>query len=187
MKDAECLINDDRLQLAAMRDPREATVSTYFERRSHQSAASQRGQEALKSAKSVDAFFNRSLPSMCMSTSVRYLLFTELLANTSEVFWYDDAVVDPVHWHDKFFSFVGINLPQAEVVTAARAASAGGSILGFPSKGLDQYPGGKRFKPVNWWYRDKLSVTSLSTMDDVLRVWLPPSVLEMLGVPLVTR
>lgn len=178
VEEAGCHINVDSLQLAVMRDPRPVTVSSYFQLRHQHSTWVDQDGEVLQS---VDEYFRGNLPIVCKWVSIRYLLFTELLANTSAVFWYDDAVADPVDWHDRYYSFVGINMPREVVNTAAREASRGGSILGFHSKGLDKHPGG--IKPsVTRSYRDELSRDSLTDMDDVLRLWLPPVVLEILGL-----
>lgn len=109
------------------------------------------------------------------------MLFTQTLASQAEVFWYEEATVDPVDWHGRYYWFVGLHLPPTVVKTAASIALGGGSILGFPSKGLDGHPGGEK-TTVARTFRDELNSTSLAGMDDVLRRWLPLVVQERLGV-----
>lgn len=164
--------------MAVLRDPRAVTVSSYFQLL-HQD--SPRVDNPKENFDSVDDFFQAHLPSVSMWVSIRYFLFTELLAEQSAVFWYDEAVADPVDWHGRYFSFVGVHLPLDEVIEAARIASGGGGILGYPSKGLDTHPGGEEQTETRK-FRDELNPTSLAGMDDVLRVWLPPVVLDRLGL-----
>lgn len=180
VKDTDCPINDDSLQLAVMRDPRAVTVSSYFQLRRKKSPllVDQHDKQALQT---VDGYFIENLATVCKWVSVRYLLFAEKLADRSEVFWYNDAVDNPVDWHTRYLSFVGIRLPRDEVTGAALVAGEVGGILGFPSKGLDKYLGGEEQVAARS-YRDELSQASLAGMDDVLRVWLPPAVLEILGL-----
>lgn len=111
-----------------------------------------------------------------MWVSLRYLLFTVFMAERSAVFWYEEATADPVDWHRRYLSFVGVHLPPDEVIEIARTASGGGSILGYPSKGLDTHPGGLE-GAITRTFRDELNEVSLEMMDDVLRQWLPPVIL----------
>ena len=175
VEDNDCPIIDQRLQLAVIRDPRAVTVSAYFMHVRLQKA------HGLTSAGYLDAYFMTFLKTVCMWMSVRYFLFTELLANQSLVLHYEDAVADPVEWHRRYLGFVGIRLPPEQVEEASRVASEGGSILGFHSKGLDEHPGAQS-QGDSRSFRDELSNSSLSAMDDVLRTWLPDVLLEKYGV-----
>lgn len=116
---------------------------------------------------------------------MRYLLFGELLAAKSAVFWYDETLADPTGWHSMFFEFVGLEFPNIVVEKAASAAAnaaiSGGTLYGFPLKGMDKHTGGGDPQKSRT-FRDEVSPTTLSRMDDVLRVWLPPVMLATLGV-----
>jgi len=175
VRESMCEVTDNRLQMAVLRDPRPMAVSAYF----HQLLNAPRHVEGM----TVDEFVIVMLPIICKWLSVRHFFFAELLAADSMIFWYEDALANPVRWHDMFFSLVGLKLPGSVVEKAASAASEGGNIFGFPSKGMDPHPGGKDAQP-DRTFRDELNATTLSTADDVLRVWLPPLVLDKLGVTL---
>lgn len=177
VEDNDCMFNDKRLQLAVLRDPRAITVSAYFQLIKQKSPRT----TDRNLFKSVDHFFQAELSHVCMWVSIRYFLFTQLLSDRSAVFWYDEAVDDPYDWHGRYFAFVGLHLPIEEVATAAHTASRGGSIMGFPSKGIDEHPGGKA-QSVARTFRDELNNISLSVMDDVLKQWLPPVVLRRFGL-----
>lgn len=176
-QDAMCEINDNRLQMAVLRDPRAVTVSSYFQLLRQSSPRT----ETQPWFESVDDFFLAHLASVCMWVSIRYHLFTQVLQHRSVVFWYEEALADPVDWHGRYYAFVGLNLPSHAVDGAATSATQGGSILGFPSKGLDGHPGGEE-QTVTRTFRDELQPESLAFMDDVLRIWLPPVVLNRFGL-----
>lgn len=160
--------------MAILRDPRPMVVSAYFHQLENAPSYVQ--------GVSVDEFVLLMLPILCKWLSVRYLLFADLLAAKSAIFWYDEALADPIGWHESFFSFVGLKLPQDIVRKAAKAASDGGKIFGlFPSKGMDKHQGGADADEGRT-FRDEVNSTTLSSIDDVLRVWLPPVVLEKLDV-----
>ena len=174
-RDTSCPINDSSLQLAVIRDPRAVTVSAYF-----MHVRLDRNRRA-NDPSYIDAYFRMFLETITMWVSIRYLLFTELLADQSLVLYYEDAVTDPLDWHIKYLDFVGVRLPPEQVNEAARVASGGGSILGFHSKGFDEHPGAK-IQDDTRSFRDELSNSSLSFMDDVLRTWLPDYLLDKYDV-----
>lgn len=174
VRESTCEFTDNRLQMSILRDPRPMAVSAYF----HQL----RNDPGLVEGMTVDEYVVVMLPIMCKWLSVRLFLFGELLGANSMLFWYEDALANPVGWHDTFFAWVGLELPGSVVEKAASAASAGGNIFGFPAKGRDAHPGGKNVPDRT--FRDELNAKTLSSIDDVLRVWLPPVVLDKLGVPL---
>lgn len=180
VEDADCSFDDDRLQMAVLRDPRAVTVSAYFQLLRQESP---RIDEERQTFQSVDTFFQIHLKFVCMWISIRYLLFTVFMADRSAVFWYDEAVADPVDWHRRYLAFVGVHVPADEVVGMARSAGGGGSILGYPSKGIDAHPGGVDEAATSArTFRDELSGESLAMMDDVLRQWLPPVILARLDL-----
>lgn len=168
-----CRLTDERLQMAVMRDPRAVAVSTYFHLL--------RVHPASVHALSADEFVLALLPTVCQWVSIRYLLFSELLVNTSKMFWYDDAKANPMEWHQQLLSFVGLRVPDGVVSMAADAAEQGGHILGFPSKGVDKHEGGLKATE-DRLSTDEVTATTLKKMDAVLRLWFPAAVLKQLGV-----
>ena len=114
---------------------------------------------------------------------MRYLVFSEILGDRSELFWFEELLVDPVNFHGRLLSFAGLRLPLKTVVEMARIASHGGGLYGFKEKGPDKHIGG--IKPgVNRTFRNELSAESLAMMDDVMRTWMPPVLLQRFGIAL---
>lgn len=118
--------------------------------------------------------------------SLRYLLFAEILGHKSSLFWYDDAQENPDAWHDEFYQLIGLRMPMSVVeksVAIATGQVSDSRLAGFPSKGIDVHSGksgsqtsGKRT------FRDEVSAATVSKMDAMLRVWLPPVLLEKFGI-----
>lgn len=176
MKKANCPVIDDRLQMAILRDPRPMAVSAYFHQVLHDSPRVR--------GVSVDEFALSLLPVVCKWLSVRYFFFAELFKANSAIFWYDDALADPIEWHRMLFSLVGLRLPPFVGEKAARVNAgsvAGRRTFGFPVKGIDKHEGG-RDASKDRTFRDEVNSTTISSMDNILRVWLPPIVLHKLGV-----
>ena len=172
MHEAQCDITDDWLQMVVFRDPRPAVVSAYFHLRLNRN----------ESLGTVEAFVARELPIMCQWLAVRSILFSGLPPHRSVQFWYDDVMSDPVGWHYSWFDAVGLQLPFRVVEATAKAASAG--EFNFPHKRIDMRPdedpatagtGGRRFE-------DQVAPDVLEVADAVVRVWLPPVLLEKLGI-----
>lgn len=88
-------------------------------------------------------------------------------------------MADPLAWHYRWLASVGLQMP-AEVVKGAASAAARHDFI-FPSKGVDEHPGGNASERRS--YRDEISAVTLAGFDDVLRTWLPPVLLARLGVP----
>jgi len=129
---------------------------------------------------SVDDFVLDILPTTCKWVAVRYFLFAEVMAQTSSLFWYFDAENKPEEWLDQFFEFVGLNVPSWVVTRAADVAVGRATdkrLARFPEKGIDPHSGGEA-PVVGRSYRDEVSPETLLRMDDILRVWLPPPLLE---------
>ena len=163
-----------------MRDPREVTVSAYFHKKRN---SIERGRSG-SNVESVDEFFQKYLRATCMWISLRYFFFTETLGDQSELFWYDDHEADPIDWHRRYFAFIGLTMPASKVVEMAMFASGGdiNSVLDFKAKGIDTHPGGNG--SVARSFRDDLGADSLAMMDDVMRKWVPPVMLNRFGIPL---
>lgn len=171
MHDASCDINDDWLQMVVFRDPRPAVVSAYF----HLGVHSDMDLGPLKD------FIARQLPSICQWLAIRYILFSGLLPHQSVVFWYNDALADPIEWHYHWFDAVGLQLPFGVVKNTAKAAAAG--ELRFNHKAIDVHPGEEaRTGTGVRRFEDEVDPEVLEIADAVLRVWLPPVLLQKLGV-----
>lgn len=177
VKSSNCQFVDDRLQMAVLRDPRPLAVSSYFHML--------REYPLVVRDMSVDTYVVAMLPLFCQWVSIRYLVFAELLQDRSVIFWYDEALEDPVFWHVGFFDFVGIRIPDKVLRRAANVAMRGGSIFGFPAKGIDRHEGGAAAARTRS-FRDELNSTTLASMDDVLRTWLPTMMLEKIDVSSVS-
>lgn len=174
MREADCEITDDWLQMVVFRDPRPAAVSAYYHLQLHNSAKRDLGE--------LEEFVARELPMLCEWMAVRYILFSGFLADKSMEFWYEDSMDNPLGWYYHWFYSVGLQLPANVVQAAADAAAA--NNLGFPQKHVDKHPGeevrndttsARRFE-------DEVTPEVVEASNDVLRVWLPPVLLEKLGV-----
>ncbi len=174
VEEAECAFNDDSLQLAMMRDPRAATVSAYF----HRIRVNPERHFELES--SVDTYFQEMLRVVCRWTAVRYLLFTELLADQSELFLLEDLEIDPADWYGRVFSFVGLHLPFEFIHDTAQHASGRDGTLGYGH--IDEHPGGHASGVTSRTFKDELGPESLAMMDDVVRLWLPPVLVQRFGI-----
>lgn len=101
----------------------------------------------------------------------------------SALFFYDEALSDPLGWHHQFFQWVGLQLPDSVVEAAADAAVR--HSFSFPTKGgLDKHPGSRAVELINATrsYQDDLAQETIDRMDDVVRTWLPPPLLEKFGL-----
>lgn len=171
VEESDCTFNsDERLQLAVMRDPRAVTVSTYF-------YLLRKNPELLKSFDfSLDTFFQRSLETTCMWTNIRHLLFTKLLADKSKAFVFEDMLLDSVDWYGWFFPFIGLEFPVDVIFEIAQSANE------RSGRGINEHPGGRKAGG-NQTFLEELGPESLAMMDDVVRVWLPPILLQSFGIP----
>lgn len=171
MHEASCVITDDWLQMVVFRDPRPAVVSAYFHLGVHSDME----------LGTLEDFIDRQLPIMCQWLDIRYILFSGLLAHQSVQFWYNDAMTDPVEWHLRWLDAVGLQLPLGVVKAIATAAAAG--ELGFHHKEIDVHPGERaRIGRSVRRFEEEVAPDVLEVADAVLRIWLPPVLLEKLGV-----
>ena len=124
------------------------------------------------------------LPRICMWVTIRYLLFTGTLSDRSTIFWYHEALADPLDWHHRFLDSVGLHLPSSLVRSAKDAALRQKFPFGF--KGIDRHSEGssQEVMPGRSW-EEEVGVETAEAMEKVIRVWLPPVLLAKLGVPLV--
>lgn len=171
MHEANCRINDDWLQMSVFRDPRPAVVSSYFHRQVQGS----------KHVGMLEDFIARELPILCQWLAIRYILFVGLIPTQSMSFWYNEAIADPLEWHYHWFSSIGLQLPPHFVLATANSAVA--DDLGFRHKDIDVHPGETPMtKPGIRRFEDEVSPAIVQVADAVLRVWLPPVLLERFGV-----
>lgn len=171
MHEANCTINDDWLQMAVFRDPRPAVVSTYYHLEVHGGLGNE----------SLDAFVAKELPILCQWVAARYILFSGMLVDQSFEFWYSAANANPLSWHYQWFFAVGLQLPVHVVESTAQAAAA--DDLGFNHKEIDLHPGEEaRAETSVRRFEDEVSPDIVKVADAVLRTWLPPVLLERLGV-----
>lgn len=117
-----------------------------------------------------------------MRSSLRYMLFTTILGDRSALFWFEETLADPVDFHSRFLSFAGLKLPFETVANMARLASGENGLYGAHSKGPDKHIGGVE-DVEGRTFRDELNSTSLAMMDDVVRTWMPPVLLQRFGIP----
>lgn len=175
LADAACRITDDRLQISVLRDPREVVVNSYFHHVLHNPSA-------VDGVESVDEFVVDMLPTICQWLSIRLWLFEEVMTHQTLSLWYNDALANPTYWHKCFLEFVGLIMPVYDVVAkAANIVAHGGQMAGFPSKGIDVHLAGGHAQPSRS-YQSEVLADTLSGMDDVLRAWLPPALLEKFAV-----
>lgn len=171
MHEADCEVVDDWLQMAVFRDPRPAVVSSYFHLK----------RLAKTNLPSLEDFVATRLPIMCQWLAVRYTLFSGSLSQQSTEFWYRKALADPLGWHHTWFDMVGLQLPFNIVNDTAHGAV--NYDFKFNRKHIDEHPGEKaRAEPGARRFEDQVSAAVLNTADEMLRVWLPPVLLEQLGV-----
>ncbi|CAM9921553.1 unnamed protein product, partial [Ectocarpus sp. 8 AP-2014] len=174
VKEASCEYSDDSLQFAVIRDPRAVAVSTYFyvkERRK-----TEVGQ--LLEGKSLEEAVLLILPQLCQYTTIRHILFDGQLSDRSEMFWYEDAMRDPLAWHYRWASLAGFTLPASWI------KDSNTTLTDAPQKvKRDTHDGGLQASSNRTWQAE-VSPEIREQMDSILQVWLPGVLLARLGVPL---
>ena len=189
---------DERHQFALLRDPRAAAVSTFFHERTHH--VIKKDAIADGSQDTIDEFVLAVLPSLCQWVAIRHILFAELLAEQSTIFWFEDAQGDPLRFHHEWLATAGLHLPTTVAEAATDAALRGD--FNFTTKGQNKHPGEetivagvgkgavaaadalvveeeKREKPT---WKDVLTPETVEKVDAIVRNWLPPAILAKIGV-----
>ena len=174
MKESPCRLTDDRLQMLVLRDPRAVAVSSYFWLLVHP-------MERTPTKETLEHYVLRMLPTICQYVHLRYVLLHEEMSEIMEEFEYEDSVANPLQWHQRWLAFVGLNLPESVVREASDKDSK--RQYSFAAKGVDQHPGGGVTAPSRS-FRDEVSEEVASEMDRIARIWLPPTLLDMFGIPL---
>lgn len=160
-------------------------VSTYFYLKAHGRKFST-GFDGDGDNLSVDEYVIRMMPIFCQWVTIRYLLHTgHSVRESSTLFWYEDGPARPLKWHRDWLRFVGIHLPGSVVANATDAATR--HNFSFKTKGgLDEHPGARKKAAkdaARRSYEDELRPETLEVLDDALRKWLHPTLLEKFGVP----
>lgn len=175
VRESPCRINDNRLQMLVLRDPRAVVVSSFYYLKTHKVNMAR-----LRPTESVDAFALRMLPTICRFVHIRYIVLMERMADKTIEFVYDESLADPLEWHHRWLRFAGLNLPVSAVQHATDTALRGD--YGFAAKGRDKHPGGLKTTPSRS-YETEIGPDVRAKLDEICRVWLPPVLLEKFGVP----
>lgn len=176
---SQCRINDNRLQMLVLRDPRAVVVSSYFYLKTHKPYTADPKHPA-HPAESVDLYALRMLPTICRFVHIRYLVLLERMADQTVAFMYEESLADPLEWHRRWLLSVGLDLPEAVVQRATDIALNGD--YEFAAKGRDKHPGGVQTTPSRS-YETEVGPEVRAQLDDICRRWLPPVLLEKFGVP----
>lgn len=169
-----CEIQDNRLQMLILRDPRAVVVSSFFYVKVQKPSAGQR-----LPGESVDSFAVRMLPTICRYVHLRWLLLQERMPDKTVEFMYDESLADPLGWHQRWLSSVGLTPPRSVVQEATDSALR--REYDFKGKGVDEHPGGKAATPARSW-EDEISAEVVEQLNGICRVWLPPVLLEKFGI-----
>ncbi|CAN0459262.1 unnamed protein product [Hapterophycus canaliculatus] len=156
-----------------MRDPRAVAVSTHFYARTNRRFY----EDHFAQNHTLEETVMKILPQVCLFTTLRHILFDGIVPDRSEIFWYDDALDDPLDWHRRWMSLAGLLLPKPW--TEGIAASVG---TGKWSTKVNRHPGGAEASLSRTW-RDEVSPDILEDMDAILRTWLPGVLLARFDVP----
>ncbi|CAN0277134.1 unnamed protein product [Ectocarpus fasciculatus] len=104
------------------------------------------------------------------------MLFEGQLSDRSKLFWYEDAMRDPLDWHHQWASFAGFTLPASWIEEIDATTESQQTVK------RDPHPGGKDVSPTRTW-EDEVSPEIREEMDSILRTWLPGVLLARLGIP----
>eukprot|EP00752_Nemacystus_decipiens_P008641 g7715.t1 len=169
------VVGDEReKQMLILRDPRAVTVSTYFHLKPFPNAPAHP-----IVGESIDDFVVRMMPTLCRYIHIRYLLLAGLMRDRTAEFLYDESWADPLGWHRRFLSLIGLSPLDSIVEKAADTAIR--RDFGFKSPGANAHPGGAAAVKTRTW-EDEVSASLKDRMDDMCRVWLPPVLRETLGI-----
>lgn len=167
----ECARTQAQPQMVVLRDPRPMAVSAYYFTKIHD--------WQMVEQETVDEFVLKIFPSMCQWLAIRYVLFQELMADYSTVYWYDESLADPLLWHGQWHTSLGFQFPHS--VLAETTDAAVNRRFNFPTKGRDPHPGGAAAKP-NRTFEQEVSAETLAAFDEIMRTWLPSVYLDRFGV-----
>ena len=169
-----CAITDNRQQMLILRDPRAVVVSSFFYLKLHPNSAG-----TARPGETVDAYVLRMLPTMCRFVHLRYQLLQERLSDKTVEFLYDESLADPLGWHKRWLSFVGLTPPESVAQEATDTSQR--REFGFAAHGVDKHPGGTAATARRSW-EDEISPEVVRQMYEICRVWLPPVLMEKFGI-----
>lgn len=169
MQEAQCQVVDHRKQMVIFRDPRAASVSSYFFLKAGGYLPEDQG---------IDAFVMENFPVFCKWLVIRFTLFARMFPKEQVAFfWYDKWQSTPLKWHRQLFQAVGLRVPESVAVASSHAALA--DNFPFFSKGRDAHLG--TVPPSeSHTYRDDISVETARSIDETMRKWLPPKFIAQL-------
>ncbi|CAM9967721.1 unnamed protein product [Ectocarpus sp. 12 AP-2014] len=171
MKEASCKYSGVSFQFAVMRDPRAVAVSTYF----HIQRTINLDHPA--KGKSLDEAVLMILPQLCQFTTIRHILFDGQLSDRSTIFWYEDAMRDPLDWQHRWALLAGFTLPSSW------SKDIDTTLTGVQQRvRRDSHPGGLGVSSNRTW-EDEVSPEIREQMDSILRTWLPGVLLARFDVP----
>lgn len=159
--------------MVIFRDPRPMAVSVYF--------FMLRRWRDPDTHSTIDEYVQRMFPIFCQWLTIRYVLFMEMMSG-SVVFWYSEALKEPVAWFRTWFHSIGLQLPEMFVNDIAFAAVHGGE--GMLRRVRDSHPGGAAISP-NRSYTDELEAETLASFESHMVTWLPPEIVERLDILLL--
>eukprot|EP00752_Nemacystus_decipiens_P011154 g9910.t1 len=169
MQEAQCRVVDDRKQMVIFRDPRAATVSSFFFLKAG---------GYVPAGQDIDEFVIQNFPVFCKWLVIRLALFTRMFPKDRVAFfWYDRWQKTPLKWHRQLFQAVGLRVPESVAVASSRAALA--DEFPFFSKGRDAHLGAVP-DAESHTYRDDISVETALSIDETMRLWLPPRFIAQL-------
>lgn len=170
MREAQCRVVDDRKQMAVFRDPRAAAVSSFYFLKAGGYVPEDLG---------IDAFVIGNLPVFCKWLLIRLALFTRMVPKGKVAFfWYDRWQLDPRGWHRHLFQAAGLRVPDSVEAAACEAALA--DDFPFFSKGHDSHLGSVPTPGNLTAYRSDLSEETNRGIDEIMRQWLPPRLIDQL-------
>lgn len=169
MEEARCRVVDERKQMVVFRDPRAATVSSFY----FLKAGGYVPEDV-----DIDSFVTKHFPVFCKWLAIRLALFSRMVREDRvAIFWYDRWQTAPLKWHRQFFHAVGLRVPESVALAASRAALA--DDFPFFSKGRDEHLGSPP-PSGSHTYREDLRVETNRAIDEMMRQWLPPKFIEHL-------
>ncbi len=169
-----CRVTDSRQQMLILRDPRAVVVSSFFYLKLHPNSAG-----IARPGESLEEYALRMLPTMCRFVYLRYQLLQEQLPDRTVEFLYDESLEDPLRWHQRWLSFVGLTPPESVVQEATDTAER--MEFGFTAHGVDNHIGGKEATKHRSW-KDEVSPEVVGRLYEICLVWLPPVLLDKFGI-----
>lgn len=175
LHETPCDIVDSRVQMLILRDPRSVAVSTYYHIKTHPTHNIH-----IKVGETVEKFALRMLPTICRHVYIRYAILSEQMSDKTVKFWFNDTIANPLAWHQRWLSSVGLELPENIVHEATDTALR--RVFGFEAKGIYLHPGEERAEPGRL-YEEEIGPRFRAKLDDICRIWLPPVLLKKWGIP----